>query len=102
MPYGSSAFTTATSRGPRESNRIFFARKYSSIDPWKSKWSCVKFVNTAARNSRPFTRDIDNACEETSITAATHPERTISARSALSSSDSGVVWVAGISRSPIR
>src|SRR5271157_1280630 len=37
---------------------------------WKSRWSCVRLVNTAQSNSRPDTRSSDSECDDTSITTA--------------------------------
>ena len=51
-PQASSRLTTACFA--RSSvNSDAFAAKYASIDPWWSRWSCERFVNTAASNRTP-------------------------------------------------
>ena len=67
-PYASSTFDRAV--GQRPSNSRALAAKYSSIVPWKSRWSCDRLVNAAAANRTPSTRCRSSACDDTSIAHA--------------------------------
>ena len=62
------------------------------MSPWKSRWSCGRWVNTPTAKRRPRTRPSARLCEETSsATAATTPASRMRASERCRSSDSGVV-----------
>ena len=48
-PHSSPTLTTARSAWSKSAR---FAAKYASIVPWKSRWSCVRFVKTSTREAR--------------------------------------------------
>ena len=87
---GSSTFTTARLAWEGAKSRTF-ASRYASIVPWKSRWSCERFVKTATSTIRPSTRCCASACEEISSAAArTCPSR-MAANRRWRSGASGVV-----------
>ena len=52
-PRGSSRFSRLGASRGSISNSRRFARKYSSMSAWKSRWSRVRFVNTAGGKRHP-------------------------------------------------
>src|SRR5438132_181329 len=104
VPAGSSALTTAVRRSfgdsASSSNSRRLAIRYRSSVPWKSRWSCVRFVNTATSNASPSARASASACEDTSIATPRTPRSRMCASIACRSSASGVVWLAGRVSSP--
>ena len=68
---------------------------------WKSRWSCVRLVNTAAATWIPSARRSSSACEEISIAHASSPASTIAANVRWRSIASGVVRTTGCSTPPI-
>ena len=62
----------------------------------------MRFVKTPAAKRVRSTRRCDSACEETSMAHAPHPRATISRSICWTSTDSGVVRVAGRSSPPVR
>src|SRR3990172_5520787 len=71
-PYGSSALNAMPVLFPpagRNSlkNRVL-AWKYDSMFPWKSRWSCDRFVNSPASNRTPATLPWAVLWDDTSIT----------------------------------
>ncbi len=62
----------------------------------------MRLVKTATSNSMPSTRERESAWDDTSIAAPPTPASTMRARSACSSSASGVVWLAASAWSPTR
>ena len=96
-PYSSSRFTTV---GPGSSNSRRLARKYASIESWKSRWSWVRLVNTRQAKRMPDARPSSSACEETSIAQALSPASTIARKVACRSIASGVVRSTSSSRPP--
>jgi hypothetical protein len=72
-------------------NSFRLAWKYSSIEAWKSRWSWVRFVNTAAWKWTESARCRTIACEETSIAQARSPASSMRRKVACSSIASGVV-----------
>ncbi len=97
-PYGSSTFTIRTPGAAVKSSRL--ARKYFSIVGWKSRWSRVRFVNTAAAQWIASARCSSSAWEETSMTQAPSPPSSIRAKVACRSIASGVVRTAGSATPP--
>ncbi len=69
--------------------------------PWKSRWSCVRFVNTAAAKWMASARWSSSACEETSITQARSPASSIARNVRCRSIASGVVRTTSCSSPPI-
>ena len=51
-------------------NRRRFAWKYSSMSPWRSRWSRPRFVKQSAANRTRSRRRKCDPCEEASIAAA--------------------------------
>ena len=68
---------------------------------WKSRWSCVRLVNTAAATWIPSARRSSSACEEISIAHASSPASAIAANVRWRSIASGVVRTTGCSTPPI-
>ena len=98
-PHSSPTFTTACSAC---ANSRRFAWKYSSIEPWKSRCSCARFVNTRTANRTPSSRPSADAWDVASITQAVFPASTISRKRRWRSIDSGVFSAAGRASSPTR
>ena len=65
------------------------------MSAWKSRWSCVRLVKSAAAKCVPSTRWSASACEETSIAQARSPPSSIARKAAWRSIASGVVWITG-------
>ncbi len=89
----SSAFTTARLPDPRKRRKkSTFVARYSSMVPWKSRWSWVTLVQAATAKRVPSIRPRATPWEETSIATASTPassiERSVRCRSRLS----GVVF----------
>mmetsp|Transcript_118 Transcript_118/g.471 ORF Transcript_118/g.471 Transcript_118/m.471 type:complete len:204 (+) Transcript_118:1235-1846(+) len=74
---------------PRNSSAL--ASRYASIVPWKSRWSDVRFVNTATSKSTHSTRPCASAWLETSIAVAVAPLSNMPAISCWHCNASGVV-----------
>ena len=70
------------------------------MDGWKSRWSWVRFVNSATAQWIAAARCSSSACEETSITQAASPPARICANSRWRSIASGVVRTTGRSSPP--
>ena len=68
---------------------------------WKSRWSWVRLVNTAAATWIPSARRSSSACEEISIAHASSPASAIAANVRWRSIASGVVRTTGCSTPPI-
>ena len=69
-----------------------FASRYASIEPWTSRWSCVRFENAATWKSIPASRSIASAADDTSITTCVQPAATILANVSCSTCGVGVVY----------
>ena len=76
----------------RPRNSSAFASRYASTVPWKSRWSDVRFVNTATSKSTQSTRPCARAWLETSIAVAVAPLSSMPAISCWHCSASGVVF----------
>ena len=68
---------------------------------WKSRWSCVRLVNTAAATWIPSARRSSSACEEISIAHARSPASSMAANVRWRSIASGVVRTTSCSTPPI-
>ena len=68
---------------------------------WKSKWSCVRFVNTQGPKLTPATRFSASECEETSMTTWVQPASAISRKRRCKSQLSGVVCSVLMNSPPI-
>ena len=100
-PKGSATLTTEA-RGCSSVNSRAFASPYAAIVPWKSRWSCVRFVNAATRKRTASTRSSASPWLDTSITRWVARARTASRATRARSSASGVVWLAGATVDPTR
>ena len=58
---------------PHWENSFFLAAAYSSMVPWRSRWSWLRFVNTATSKLSPATLSKAREWEETSITTWVQP-----------------------------
>jgi len=67
---------------------------------WKSRWSTLRLVKTAAAKRVPRRRPAASPCEETSIATARQPAARASANMRCRSGASGVVRAAAMSRPP--
>ncbi len=81
-PQGSSTLTTADRDRPA-SKRRRLALKYSSMDPWWSRWSRLRLVNAATSKTMPSTRCWVSACEDTSTATAWRPSAAEGGQTAL-------------------
>ena len=79
-----------------------FATKYSSIVPWKSRWSWVRFVKTSASKRTRSSRCSTEACEDASSATLRSPASSISRNVRCRSIASGVVRTTGRTSPPIR
>ena len=89
-PQGSSTLTTAD-RARDGSNSRALAAKYSSIEPWWSRWSRLRLVKATTSNTMASTRCWVMAWDDTSMATAARPASRNSARRRWRSGDSGVV-----------
>ena len=87
--------------GRRSVNSSRFAWKYSSIVPWKSRWSWVRLVKIATAKWIASARCSSSAWEDTSIAQATSPPSSISRNVRCRSIASGVVRSTARSTPPI-
>jgi hypothetical protein len=72
------------------------------MSPWKSRWSSVRFVNTAASKCSAVVRSWAIAIEDASMTTWPMPALRISESSRCTSGASGVVSGAGSACPPKR
>ena len=92
LPHSSPTLTTARAACSKSAR---FASKYSSIVPWKSRWSCVRFVKTSTANRVPSRRPCVPAIDVASIAHDRSPASSISRNSRCRSIDSGVLSPVG-------
>ena len=94
-PAGSSALTTAVAPASASREQLEeppLGGEYASIVPWKSRWSCVRFVNTATSKAIPSTRaGVQRVATTPPSRRRGRPGRASRAEHRCSSSASGVV-----------